>query len=168
MCTSTSRLSSLAQRMPHLQSLSTRVAVRKQLMTFPQQLRVLRLWLMGNPAQTSWNAALETLSQLAELTELAFAYPSINGASFAPLISMQQLRKLNLLIPPGLTAAQLQQVRSMSQLQVLHISDEVPLGMLLAPGHRLRLQDVGEMGLFSCRQLRCPGFAPEADTIERG
>ncbi len=135
----------LTQHMPHLLSLSAEMNECRQPLCFPHQLHTLRLYLQGSPSGNSISASLTIIAQPPSLEELHFDFPQgedSSSVSVAPLISMSQLRNLDVSRLYHLSDAQVAQLGQMSQLEVLSPLSELSLRKLPAPGHRLRLRDI--------------------------
>ncbi len=98
--TTPATLHSLADRMPHLLSLNTMMAHLNEPLVFPHQLRGLRLLITSAHSKQSLDSVVTTIAQqLPSLAELRSDYPHDNVSrevSFAPLVSIQSLRKLDL------------------------------------------------------------------------
>ncbi len=119
----------LAQRIPRV--LSLRVSAREPAkpIDFPPQLCMLHLNIVDRTQADSINATIVAISQLAALEELAFSFRfgslSTHGkadVSFAPLVTMSQLRRLD---------ASCFQLRSNEQLHCLRLMSH--LNELLLP-----------------------------------
>jgi hypothetical protein len=116
-------------------------------LAFPPQLRQLDILLAASSESDTpaLNATLMNISQLSQLAVLALKCSCSNGVSFAPLLDMSQLREFDVSSMLWLNESQL---RGMQQLEVLKPPSDIPLHRLLAPGHSLRVRDIGPIDIF--------------------
>ncbi len=139
-----------AERMPQLHSLDVAFRITRDSVndpfTFPPRLRCLTISLHFDQEGAASAATLASplvaiAQQLPLLTKLHIE--GVGSFSLLPLQSMPQLRTLDALrmaVPADKTVEDL---RGMSQLEVLRPPGRLLLRRLLAPGHSLRLKDIG-------------------------